>query len=82
MAQGLIVSGLGSLLAVVVFLAVQPVLDSLFADVLDPGGHLARLEPAHAIVAIVASLGLAALSSTVASWRAARIYPAENLRDV
>jgi putative ABC transport system permease protein len=82
LAQGLIVSGLGSLLAVAVFLAVQPVLDSLFADVLDPDAHLARLEPAHAIVAIAASLGLAALSSTAASWRAARIYPAENLRDV
>jgi putative ABC transport system permease protein len=79
--QGLLAGGVGSVLAIVVFLVVQPILDSLFADALEASDHLARLEPEHAGIAVVGSLLLAAASAVAASWRAVRVFPARSLRD-
>jgi putative ABC transport system permease protein len=79
--QALVAGGAGSLLAIGVFLLVQPVLDSLFADAVEASDHLARLEPEHAGLAFVGSLLLAAVSAVAASWRAVRVFPAGSLRD-
>jgi len=71
----------GSLLALIVYAAMQPVIGALFRDLVDADGRLMRLPALHAGLAVAASVGVAMLASLVAARRAMTISPAESLRD-
>jgi putative ABC transport system permease protein len=80
--QAVLVAVLGALAALAVFLPVAGALDGWFAETLQPGESICRLLPIHVSIAVAATLAGAAVSAAWAGWRAARIEPAEGLRDV
>jgi putative ABC transport system permease protein len=79
--QGAALALAGSLLAVIVYLAVEPAIGALFRDLVESEGRLTRLPAAAAGVAVAASVGVAMMASLGAARRATRISPAESLRD-
>lgn len=79
--QGAALALAGSLLAVIVYLAVEPVIGALFRDLVETDGRLTRLPAAAAGTAVAASVGVAMMASLGAARRATRISPAESLRD-
>lgn len=82
MAQAVFTGVFGSLAAGVLFGAAQAGLNHLFAAQLLPGESVCRLLPAHAAAAGLITLAGVALASSLGGRRAARIEPAEGLRDV
>jgi len=80
--QAVLVAVLGALAAMALYLPVATALNRWFAETLQPGESICRLLPGHAASALVATLVGAACSAAWAGWRAARIEPAEGLRDV
>jgi len=80
--QALLVAVLGALAALGVYLPVAVALNGWFAANLQPGESICRLLPGHLMIALIATLLGAAASAAWAGWRAARIEPAEGLRDV
>lgn len=80
--QALLVAVLGALAALGVYLPVAVTLNGWFAANLQPGESICRLLPGHLVIALAATLLGAAVSAAWAGWRAARIEPAEGLRDV
>jgi putative ABC transport system permease protein len=81
-AQAVLVAVLGALAALVVYLPVAGALNGWFAESLQPGESICRLLPIHVSIALTATLLGAAAAAAWAGWRAARIEPAEGLRDV
>ncbi|MFZ0789759.1 MAG: FtsX-like permease family protein [Chromatiaceae bacterium] len=81
-AQAVLVAVLGALAALVVYLPVASALNGWFAESLQPGESICRLLPIHVSIALTATLLGAAAAAAWAGWRAARIEPAEGLRDV
>ncbi|MCF7996510.1 MAG: FtsX-like permease family protein [Chromatiaceae bacterium] len=81
-AQALLVAGLGVIAAFAVFFPVASALNSWFADSLQPGELICRLRPIHLALALTTTLLGSAIAAAWAGWRAARIEPAEGLRDV
>jgi putative ABC transport system permease protein len=81
-AQAVLVAVLGAAAALAVYLPVAGALNSWFAASLQPGESICRLLPHHVAIALGATLLGAACSAAWAGWRAARIEPAEGLRDV
>jgi putative ABC transport system permease protein len=81
-AQAVLVAVLGALAALAIYLPVATALNSWFAANLSPGESICRLLPVHVVIALAATLLGAAASAAWAGWRAARIEPAEGLRDV
>lgn len=81
-AQALMVGVLGALAALTVYFPVSLALNGWFADSLRPGESICRLLPVHVSVALVATLLGSAAAAAWAGLRAARIEPAEGLRDV
>ena len=82
MAQSLLIAALGAIAALAVYAPVAMALNTWFADSLQPGELICRLRTVHVIIALAATLLGAALAAAWAGWRAARIEPAEGLRDV
>ncbi len=78
--QALATAVLGSLAGLAVYAAVAPVVNALFSGSLRPGLVVCAIEPWHAVTAITATLGLAAITSIAAGLRAGRLLPAEGLR--
>jgi putative ABC transport system permease protein len=81
-AQAVLVAVLGAAAALAVYLPVATALNGWFAASLQPGESICRLLPHHVLIALGATLMGAACSAAWAGWRAARIEPAEGLRDV
>jgi putative ABC transport system permease protein len=81
-AQALMIATLGALAALAVFLPVSLALNGWFADSLREGESICQLLPVHILVALAATLLGASTSAAWAGLRAARIEPAEGLRDV
>ena len=79
--QALLAAACGSALAIVIYLAVEPGVNALFAERLADSAVQARLLPGHFALAIAASLVGAAIAASAAGFRAARIQPARGLRD-
>lgn len=80
--QAILVAVMGALAALCVYLPVAAALNGWFATNLLPGESICRLLPGHVAIALGATLIGAAASAAWAGWRAARIEPAEGLRDV
>ncbi len=81
-AQAVLVALLGAAAALLVYLPVAVALNSWFADSLRAGESICRLLPVHLLIALAATLLGAAAAAAWAGWRAARIEPAEGLRDI
>ncbi len=81
-AQAVLVALLGAAAALAVYLPVATALNTWFADSLQNDESICRLLPTHLLIALAATLLGAAGSAAWAGWRAARIEPAEGLRDV
>lgn len=81
-AQAVLVAALGALAAVLVYLPVAAVLNGWFAVSLQPGESICRLLPIHMAAALAATLLGSAIAAAWAGLRAARIEPAEGIRDV
>ncbi|TVQ86052.1 MAG: FtsX-like permease family protein [Chromatiaceae bacterium] len=80
--QAVLVALLGAAAALLVYLPVATALNTWFADSLQPGESICRLLPIHVLTAFAATLFGAAAAAAWAGWQAARIEPAEGLRDV
>ena len=81
-AQAVLVALLGATAALLVYLPVAVALNSWFAASLQAGESICRLLPSHLLSALAATLLGAAAAAAWAGWRAARIEPAEGLRDL
>ena len=81
-AQAVLVAVLGAAAALAVYLPVAVTLNTWFAESLRAGESICRLLPSHLLIALAATLLGAASAAAWAGWRAARIEPAEGLRDV
>jgi putative ABC transport system permease protein len=81
-AQAVLVALLGAVAALAVYLPVAMALNTWFADSLQHDESICRLLPTHLLIALAATLLGAAGSAAWAGWRAARIEPAEGLREV
>ncbi|GMG85336.1 type IV secretion associated ABC transporter permease TagS [Paralimibaculum aggregatum] len=79
--QGAAIALAGALAALLVYHAIQPAIGALFRDLVAGEGGLMRLPWRHAAAALLGSVAVAALASTVAARRALTISPAETLRD-
>lgn len=80
--QAVLVALLGAVAAFLVYLPVATALNTWFAESLQPGESICRLLPIHVLSALAGTLLGAAAAAAWAGWRAARIEPAEGLRDV
>ncbi len=81
-AQAGLVALLGAAAALAVYAPVAASLNVWFAESLRAGESICRLLPSHLSIALAATLLGAAAAAAWAGWRAARIEPAEGLRDV
>jgi putative ABC transport system permease protein len=81
-AQAGLVALLGAAAALAVYAPVATALNVWFGESLRAGESICRLLPTHLSIAFSATLLGAAAAAAWAGWRAARIEPAEGLRDV
>ena len=80
--QGILVAVLGGFIALLLYFIMASILNTLFSASLQNGELICRLLPWHFAAAFVLTLSCAALAAGWAGFRAARIEPAEGLRDV
>lgn len=80
--QGALIAILGSLLAGILFLVAQQVLNRLFASSLVSTEAVCRLLPEHYGVAVLATVLAAVIAASWGGYRAAQIEPSEGIRDV
>lgn len=80
--QATLIAALGFLLALGLYLLAAEVVNRSFAEGLIPGERLAGLPPGHILAALGVTLLVALAAAALAARRAARIEPAEGLRDV
>jgi len=79
--QAVVVSAGGLLLALAVFIIGAGVFNDVLGDNLGPDGYVSRLGAGDLLMAGAWMLLVAVLSSSAAAWRAARVTPAEGLRE-
>jgi putative ABC transport system permease protein len=82
MAQAALIALIGAAIAVAAALIAAGFLNRLFMVSLEPGEMICRLLPHHLIVALLGTVAAALAASAWAAFRAARIDPAEEIRDV
>ncbi len=80
--QAALIALFGALAAVLVYLPVTVTLNDWFYLSLQPGESICRLLPIHLALALTTTLLGAMAAAAWAGWRAARIAPAEGVRDV
>jgi putative ABC transport system permease protein len=71
----------GTLVAASLYYALEPLTNRLFVERLKLGEHITQLLPRHVTMAIGLTLLCAVVAASVAAWQAARVSPAEGLRD-
>jgi putative ABC transport system permease protein len=69
------------LLACVVYLVTQGILNGLFASTIGAGEPVCRLQPWHLLAAFVVTLAAAAVAAAVGGRRIAELEPSLGLRD-
>jgi putative ABC transport system permease protein len=79
--QSMVTGLLGAAIASALYLPVDRLINHLFRDSLASHQVLTRLEPRHFLLAAGVTLAFALLASIAAGARAAKISPAEGLRD-
>ena len=79
--QAVVVSAGGLLLALAVFVVGAGVFNGVLGENLGEGGYVSRLGAGDLVMACVWMLLVAVLSASAAAWRAARVAPAEGLRE-
>lgn len=82
LAQALLIAILGAIGAAAVYFPVGSLLNAWFAESLQSGEYICRLLPSHLLAAAAGTLICAGLAAAWAGHRAARVEPAEGLRDV
>jgi putative ABC transport system permease protein len=80
--QAALIALLGATAAALVYLPVTLTLNDWFILSLQPGESICRLLPIHLALALTTTLIGAMTAAAWAGWRAARIAPAEGIRDV
>ncbi len=80
--QAAVVALSGSAVSLLAFAALSALLNAAFAENLPDGAVVCRLQPSHALSAVALTLLLALAASLIGAIRAARIDPAESLRDL
>ena len=80
--QALFTAGFGVMLAGIAYLLTSLVINQRFADQAQAGETVCRLTIEQAGIAAAATLLIMLLAASAGGWRAARIEPAEGLRDV
>jgi putative ABC transport system permease protein len=80
--QALLVALAGSGLALSLYFLISAIVNAQFATSLAVGEQASRLPPQAAVGAVVVVTVAALFASMLAGWRAARIDPAEGMRDV
>lgn len=78
--QGLLIGLVGSLIAVSITFAAQPVVNSSLSGLAGLEGPVSRLEKIHGVAAILGAIGAGAISGCVAGYRATRLEPTAGLR--
>jgi putative ABC transport system permease protein len=79
--QAIVVSAAGLVLALAVFVIGAGVFNGVLGDNLGPDGYVSRLGVGDIATACGWMLFIAVLSASAAAWRAARVTPAEGLRE-
>ncbi|MGF1445034.1 MAG: FtsX-like permease family protein [Pikeienuella sp.] len=79
--QGVLLAFAGALAAILVYHLAQPVIGALFRDIVPGEGSLMRLPLTHAAGALLGTVAVAGLASTVAVRQALAISPSETLRE-
>ena len=79
--QAIVVSAGGLVLALAVFVIGAGVFNGVLGDNLGPDGYVSRLGVGDIATACGWMLFIAVLSASAAAWRAARVTPAEGLRE-
>ncbi|MCB1735209.1 MAG: ABC transporter permease [Gammaproteobacteria bacterium] len=80
--QGLFTAIGGWVLAVLIYLGLEALINDLFADKVRVGAEVCRLLPWHHLAALGFTLICAMLAAALGGLRAGRIEPSEGLRDV
>ena len=80
--QALVAAAAGVLLAMLLYMLVDPLLEAMLGEHLLGGGEVARLAWQHVLAALAGSLALAALAALWAGRQATRIQPAEVLHEI
>ncbi len=81
-AQATLISFLGIASSLLAYAAVSTALNAVLSSSLAAEELVCRLAPAHVAAAVVATLGVGLLASVIGALHAARIDPAESLRDL
>lgn len=80
--QALFTGVLGWALASLIYKGVEYGINRMLAAQLEPGDTVCRLLPEHFAVALAFTVGSAVLAAALGGYRAARIEPADGLRDI
>ena len=80
--QALFTAGFGVTVAGIAYLLASVAINQRFADQVQAGEAVCRLTVGQGGIAAVATLLIMLLAASAGGWRAARIEPAEGLRDV
>ena len=80
--QALFTASFGVIIAGIAYLLAHAVINQRFADQVQAGETVCRLTVGQGGVAAVATVLTMLLAASAGGWRAARIEPAEGLRDV
>ena len=73
---------LGWALAVAIYAGVASAINHLMAPQMEPGQRVCHLLPGHLLLALLLTLAAAITAAALAGYRAARIEPAEGLREL
>jgi putative ABC transport system permease protein len=82
MVQAVLVAVLGAAVALAAYAGIAAVLNGYFTTNLRGGERICRLLPGHIAIAVGVTVACAIVASAWAGLRAARIEPAEGIRDV
>lgn len=80
--QSMTTAILGTVVAALLYLISQFIINGLFAQYLSEGEYVCRLSLAHFFIALLLTLFLSILSSAYAAFRVAKIEPSRVIRDV
>ena len=79
--QALLTTGLGLMVAGLAYALASATINHWFADQVEAGEAVCRLQVEHGGYAVAATLLIMLLAARIGGWRASQIEPAEGLRD-
>lgn len=80
--QSILTAFIGWLMAVGIYYAVSKGINQLMASQLRPGEEVCKLAPEHLLLGLLLTVTAAVIAAMMAGYRAARVEPAEGLREV